>query len=283
MSAAVRGTTPQRTIVSHRDLANDLSDAEPGVAEPGDDDNDNISIKPAEPDTDTAENPGSTSPADPTSAAKPKPKSKSATPKAAAVATAKPAKSTTTVKAPKAPKAAKTDTKSKTTWAGETGPDNAVTVDGEQQWEISDIVGQEGDMLLVKWKGWKGIWEEDHAVIAESAPEMVKTWEDKVERLAKEKAAGGKKRGPKKGTSTASGAVAGKGKAMTARKAASKTAGGKGRPKKVVETKKKGAKVTRSPKKATATASPKKTAVKVKAKTAMGTAGKKRGRPAKAK
>lgn len=148
--------------------------------------------------------------------------------------------------------------KSKIEWAGETGPDNAVTINDEQQWEISDIVGQEGDTLLVKWKGWKGVWEEDHAVIAESAPELVKAWEAKVEGTGKEVA---KKRGRKAGP----GKAAGKGGEMTARKAASKAAGGKGRAKKVVP--KKGAKVsTEEPKKATATKPPKKSAASAKAK-----------------
>jgi hypothetical protein len=61
----------------------------------------------------------------------------SATPMPSAEKTAKAPKATTKAAAPKA-KAAKPakvekDAKPKTTWAGETGPDNAVTVDGEQQ------------------------------------------------------------------------------------------------------------------------------------------------------
>lgn len=176
----------------------------------------------------------------------------------------------------KTPKSAKPTTaaadKSKTTWAGEIGPDNAITVDGEQQWEIADIVGQEGDVLLVKWKGWKGIWEEDHAVIAESAPELVKEWESRVEKMGKEKAkrkGQGKKGAAKTKVAKTKTATKGKSEAagtMTARKAATKEAGGRGKAKKVVE--KKGAKVTKAPKKATAPAAPAKSPKKTSAATA---------------
>jgi hypothetical protein len=61
------------------------------------------------------------------------------------------------------------------------------------------------------------MWEEDHAVIAESAPELVKEWENRVEKMGKEKAKGRcKKAAPK-----AKAAPIAKG-AMTARKAVSK-------------------------------------------------------------
>ena len=283
-----------RDLTELAEAAEEFDDPSPAASERGG--NDNSGIKPpdesmidaaddvfqraasATPGLGTEKTPGAT-----TEKPKAKPKSRTTTPKPAAKAKApKPPKSPkpTTAKStksnkpstekanestkPATEKATKASTtkstapsgKPKTTWAGETGPDNAVTIDGEQQWEISDIVGQEGDVLLVKWKGWKGVWEEDHAVIAESAPELVKAWEAKIEKLGKEKAMRAERTGNKgaqgiarKGTGRGAGKV-------TARKAAMKAAGGKGRAKKVEP--RKGAKVTKAPKKAEAAKSPKK-------------------------
>ena len=87
----------------------------------------------------------------------------------------------------------------KVEFAGETGPDTSVRVNGEEQWEINRIVDKEGDVLLVKWKGWEGVWEEDYNVIMSSAPELVASFEKKFVKAEK----GAKKAGRPKKTAAA--------------------------------------------------------------------------------
>ncbi len=195
----------------------------------------------------------------------------------------------TTAKSPTTPKprgrpASKT-AEPKVEFAGEKGPDTSVKVDGEEQWEINRIVGKEGDVLLVGWTGWEGVWEEDYEVIAASAPELVKSFEARMSKEGRK--AAGAKRGPKPkkaavapakaakvvkkaataGTGAKRGRPAGSGvpkakKATgTAREAVSKKKAKKVDVSKVTKSPKKAAgpkKATMSPKKAAA--SPKKTA-----------------------
>jgi hypothetical protein len=203
MSAAVTGTVtgtgtsasppPQRTVISHRELADaadDFSDP-PEVTERGGHDDSSLTANGANGHNDDSmidnadevfQRAASATPAPVKTTGK---KSRTTTPKSPKTPTSKAAKP---AKATKEVKSTAATSKDNVEFAGEMGPDNSVTVDGEQQWEISDIVGQEGNVLLVKWKGWKGVWEEDRAVIAESAPELVKKWEAKLEAAGKEKA-----------------------------------------------------------------------------------------------
>jgi hypothetical protein len=100
-----------------------------------------------------------------------------------------PAASTTKPKTKAAPKSKK-DEGPKVEFAGETGLDTSVEVNGEKEWEIERIAGAENDgkTLLVKWKGWKGFWEEDRDNLAASAPGLVEAFE-KAQRAGKKSAA----------------------------------------------------------------------------------------------
>lgn len=73
-------------------------------------------------------------------------------------------------------------TAGKVEFAGQVGPDTSVDVKGETHWELERIAGAENDgkTLLVKWKGWKGFWEEDRDNIANSAPGLVEAFEKKL-------------------------------------------------------------------------------------------------------
>lgn len=106
-------------------------------------------------------------------------KSASATPAATkATKATKPAKSAVPKKAAASKVAASAD---QVEFAGEVGPDTRHEVDNETEWEIERIAAAENDgkTLLVKWRGWKGFWEEDRDDIAASVPELVAAFEKK--------------------------------------------------------------------------------------------------------
>lgn len=326
-----KSATPQRTVISHSEvespsspttIAEKISEAATAAVD---------ALKPTSPlpGQSALEADGASVPSPPKSPTKSSPAKSSAAKSNKSAKITKPTPSLgrgkmpklTTPKSPTTPKprgrpASKT-AEPKVEFAGETGPNTSVKVDGEEQWEINRIVGKEGDVLLVKWKGWEGVWEEDYDVIVGSAPELVASFEKKFSKAEKSaKKAGRPKKAPaaketkvvkkaaatvgtgaKRGRPAGSGAPKAKKATGTAREAVSKKKAKKVDVSKVTKSPKKAAgpkKATVSPKKAVtsptkkavasprkAAASPKKVAASPK-KSGRGEIKKGRGRPKKA-
>ena len=328
-----KSATPQRTVISHSEveppaspttIAEKITEAATAAVE---------ALKPTSPlpGQSGLEADGASVPSPPKSPTKSSPAKSSAAKSNKSAKITKPTPTLgrgkmpklTTAKSPTTPKprgrpASKT-AEPKVEFAGEKGPDTSVKVDGEEQWEINRIVGKEGDVLLVGWTGWEGVWEEDYEVIAASAPELVKSFEARMSKEGRK--AAGAKRGPKpkkaaaapakaakvvkkpaagtgvkRGRPVGSGAPKAKKATGTAREAVSKKKAKKVDLSKVTKSPKKAAgpkKATTSPRKAAtspkkAAASPKKVAASPKKATASpkksgrGEIKKGRGRPKKA-
>ena len=313
-----KSATPQRTVISHSEvespsspttIAEKITEAATAAVD---------ALKPTSPlpDQSGLEADGVSVPSPPTSPAKTSPAKGSAAKSNKSAKITKPTPTLgrgkmpklTTPKSPTTPKSrgrpASKTAEPKVEFAGQTGPDTSVTVDGEEQWEINRIVGKEGNVLLVKWKGWEGVWEEDYDVIVGSAPELVASFEKKFSKPEKgAKKAGRPKKVPaakqakqaklvKKAVTAGTGGKRGrppgpsapktKKATGTAREVVAKKKAKKVDVSKVAKSMKKAAgpkETTASPKKATA--SPKKTAASPK-KSGKGEIKKGRGRPKKA-